>query len=151
MGIATLLLLFIATPLVFSAPPGSRYNPGETLAPSCAPGDTNCTVIPPAKSGVNDDITEITALTVPLSVPQGGTGTSTIFSLGSLLFTGSGGVHNADNANLFWNDANNRLGIGTTTPQRPLDVAGTVGAIHIKGLGVLRRLRLVREPGQGRQ
>ncbi len=29
----------------FATPPGSAYNPGETLDPSCAPGDTNCTVI----------------------------------------------------------------------------------------------------------
>src|SRR3989344_6644389 len=28
----------------FAAPPGSPYTPGETLDPSCAPGDTNCTV-----------------------------------------------------------------------------------------------------------
>src|SRR3989338_1932208 len=28
----------------FATPPGSAYDPGETLDPSCAPGDTNCTV-----------------------------------------------------------------------------------------------------------
>jgi hypothetical protein len=29
---------------VVSAPPGSPYNKGETLEPTCAPGDANCTV-----------------------------------------------------------------------------------------------------------
>lgn len=29
---------------VFAAPPSSPYAPGETLNPSCAPGDTNCAV-----------------------------------------------------------------------------------------------------------
>src|SRR3989344_6674567 len=28
-------------------PPGSPYAPGETLDPSCAPGDANCTVSAP--------------------------------------------------------------------------------------------------------
>ena len=32
---------------VFAAPPGSVYTPGETLAPTCAPGDSNCTVTAP--------------------------------------------------------------------------------------------------------
>jgi|GEM_PF-6566122 len=32
---------------VFSAPPSTPYNPGETLDPNCSPGDTNCTVYPP--------------------------------------------------------------------------------------------------------
>src|SRR3989344_3709325 len=30
--------------VVFAAPPTSPYAPGETLEPTCAPGDTNCTV-----------------------------------------------------------------------------------------------------------
>lgn len=28
----------------FAAPPGSLYLPGETNAPTCAPGDANCDV-----------------------------------------------------------------------------------------------------------
>jgi len=61
------------------------YQPGETLNPACAPTDVNCGVIPPASSGVNTDITELDGLTTPLSVSQGGTGTST-FSIGDILF-----------------------------------------------------------------
>jgi hypothetical protein len=35
---------------------------------------------------------------------------------GSILFAGVGGALSQDNANLFWDDTNNRLGIGTNTP-----------------------------------
>lgn len=35
---------------------------------------------------------------------------------GSVLFVGAGGLLAQDNANLFWDDTNNRLGIGTSTP-----------------------------------
>ena len=35
---------------------------------------------------------------------------------GSVLFLGTSGVLAQDNSNLFWDDANNRLGIGHTSP-----------------------------------
>jgi hypothetical protein len=44
---------------------------------------------------------------------------------GSILFAGPGGLISQDNANFFWDDANNRLGIGTSTPQGSLDVNGS--------------------------
>jgi hypothetical protein len=43
----TFSLLFLslyAGAVVFATPPGSQYTPGETLDPTCAPGDTNCSV-----------------------------------------------------------------------------------------------------------
>lgn len=61
-----------------AAPPGSPYNLGETLQPTCAPGSANCTVVTPAASGANSDITSLSGLTTALSMPQGGTGLSTI-------------------------------------------------------------------------
>ncbi len=30
--------------IAYATPPGTAYDPGETLDPTCAPGDTNCTV-----------------------------------------------------------------------------------------------------------
>jgi hypothetical protein len=45
---------------------------------------------------------------------------------GSVLFTGSGGLISQDNANLFWDNANKRLGIGTATPGAKLDVRGDI-------------------------
>jgi hypothetical protein len=35
---------FYTAPFVFATPPTTPYSPGETLNPSCAPGDVNCTV-----------------------------------------------------------------------------------------------------------
>ena len=63
-GIATVVfsILFIFT-IVKGSPPGSPYNPGETLAPTCSPGDANCSVITPAISGDNADITSLSTLT----------------------------------------------------------------------------------------
>jgi hypothetical protein len=43
---------------------------------------------------------------------------------GSVLFS-NGTTIAQDNANLFWDDTNNRLGIGTATPANTLDVNGT--------------------------
>jgi hypothetical protein len=54
---------------------------------------------------------------------QGGTGTSTVFTTGSVVFAGASGVYTQDNANFFWDDSNNRLGLGTATPATRLHVA----------------------------
>lgn len=45
---------------------------------------------------------------------------------GSVTFGGPLGEIDEDNANLFYDDANNRLGIGTNAPTRTLDVNGTM-------------------------
>src|SRR5688500_16398166 len=44
---------------------------------------------------------------------------------GGVLFEGAGAVTTQDGANFFWDDANNRLGLGTSTPASRLDVNGT--------------------------
>jgi len=41
---------------------------------------------------------------------------------GSLVFGGTSNQLQQDNSNLFYDDSNNRLGIGTTTPGTPLDI-----------------------------
>lgn len=88
----------------------------------------------------NGDLTPTT--TIDIALPAGltitghtqfttATGTSVTttnlglngFSNGSLLFTTSSGRITQDNSNLFWDDANNRLGIGTTTPLNPIHVS----------------------------
>jgi hypothetical protein len=48
------------------------------------------------------------------------------FTEGSVLFRGAT-VITEDNDNLFYDDSNNRLGVGTKTPTVSLDVAGAVG------------------------
>jgi hypothetical protein len=47
------------------------------------------------------------------------------YTAGSVLFT-SGSAVTQDNANFFWDDTNNRLGIGTVTPGRALEVNGAI-------------------------
>lgn len=57
------------------------------------------------------------------------TGSASTFTQGSVLFAGATGALAQDNANFFWDDTNNRLGIGTTTPTLALDVRGRIGAL----------------------
>ena len=59
-----------------------------------------------------------------LGVTNGGTGTNTSFTTGSVVFAGASGVYTQDNANFFFDDANNYFGLGTSTPGTRLDVAG---------------------------
>lgn len=60
LGVAVVLLT--ATTL-FAAPPGSQYNPADTLNPSCAPGSTNCSVNISSSSTITigDDVVSGTA------------------------------------------------------------------------------------------
>jgi hypothetical protein len=65
-----------------------------------------------------------------LGVANGGTGTTTTFTSGSVVFAGASGVYSQKNSNLFWNNTDNRLGINTSTPSQALDV---VGAATVSG------------------
>jgi hypothetical protein len=83
--------------------------------------------------------------TITLSLPQDiATISSPTFSgltlssltPGSVLFAGSGGIISQDNSNLFWDNTNKRLGIGTSTPAGILHVAtGTVNALVVDNNG----------------
>jgi len=64
----------------------------------------------------------------------GGTFTLSSMTPGSVLFAGTGGLVSQKNTNLFWDNTNNRLGLGTTTPGNTLEVAGTVAATGVSGL-----------------
>lgn len=68
-----------------------------------------------------------------IGVGYGGTGTTTAFTPGSVIFAGASGVYSQDNVNLFWDDTNNRLGLGTLSPVVALDVTtGITGFNSIK-------------------
>ncbi len=47
---------------------------------------------------------------------------------GAILFAGTNGLISQDNNNLYWDDTNNRLGIGTNSPLYNLDVNGAIRA-----------------------
>jgi hypothetical protein len=68
-----------------------------------------------------------------LAVSRGGTGTGTAFTAGSVVFAGASGVYSQDNANLFWDDTNNRLGVGIATPTYSIQAYGTAPVIATGG------------------
>ena len=61
-------------------------------------------------------------VTGTLPVGNGGTGTATTFTTGSVVFAGASGVYSQNNAKFFWDNTNNRLGINTATPQNQLTI-----------------------------
>src|SRR3990167_9039568 len=72
-----------------------------------------------------------TSITVGATTLSGGTS-------GSVLFVGASSELQQDNANFFWDDTNNRFGIGTTSPTAKVHiVAGTlataVSAFYVSG------------------
>jgi hypothetical protein len=61
-------------------------------------------------------------VTGTLPVGNGGTGTATAFTSGSVVFAGASGVYTQDNAKFFWDNTNYRLGLNTATPQTTLTI-----------------------------
>lgn len=98
LSLFVLLALFIPT-LSFAAAPSGGYTTGATLDPDCSPGASDCTVNFNAEN-----------------LSSSSTAGSVMFSNGSNLA--------ADNTNLFWDNANNRLGIGTNSPDSTLELIG---------------------------
>jgi len=63
-----------------------------------------------------------TGVTGVLPVANGGTGTSTAFTTGSVIFAGASGTYTQNNAGFFWDNTNSRLGIGTSSPNKKLEI-----------------------------
>jgi len=61
-------------------------------------------------------------VTGTLPVGNGGTGTATAFTTGSVVFAGASGVYSQNNTKFFWDNTNNRLGINTASPQTQLTI-----------------------------
>ena len=55
---------------------------------------------------------------------------SASFTTGSVIFWGASSFAE-DNSNLFWDDTNNRLGIGTNTPLDTVHVVGNMDLVHV--------------------
>ena len=56
---------------------------------------------------------------------------------GSLFFAAKNGLPTEDNSQLFWNAANNRLGVGTNSPSDKLTVNGSVSSKGISNTGTI--------------
>lgn len=82
--------------------------------------------LPIANGGTGSTSTTYCSLTTnvtgTLPVGNGGTGTATAFTSGSVVFAGASGVYTQDNANFFWDDTNNRLGIGNASPNAKVHI-----------------------------
>lgn len=63
-------------------------------------------------------------VTGTLGVANGGTGYATGWSIGSVVFANTTSKLGEDNANFFWDDTNNFLGIGTNAPTGRLHITG---------------------------
>ena len=74
--------------------------------------------------GTLSGVSLTTQVSGTLPVANGGTGTATAFTAGSLVFAGTSGVYSQNNSNLFWNNTTARLGVGTAGPGVRLDVVG---------------------------
>jgi hypothetical protein len=88
--------------------------------------DTNTNIIWQYKKATNNAWTRVggsisSGVTGVLPVENGGTNAGE-FNAGSVVFAGTSGTYTQDNANLFWDDSNNRLGIGTSTPNYKLHI-----------------------------
>lgn len=67
---------------------------------------------------------------------------------GSVLFVGSGNL-TQDNANFFWDDTNNRLGIGNAAPDSPLHVSGSISPAAAANASVVTFAGTIVEAGSG--
>ncbi len=77
-----------------------------------------------------------TSLSLPVVPANGGTGTSTIFTTGSIIFAGASGVYTTDTVNLFYSDSLNRFAVGgTNTPLAVFTVVGGSSSVPTMSLG----------------
>jgi hypothetical protein len=83
------------------------------------------------------------------AVARGGTGTGTAFTQGSVTFAGVSGVYSQDNANLFWDASNHRLGIGTAAPLFALHVVGASSAANNTQTGSALAITDAATPAEG--
>lgn len=75
--------------------------------------------------GTLSNVSLTSQVTGTLPVSNGGTGTATAFTAGSVVFAGASGVYSQDNSNFFWDDTNNKLGVGNTNPGYAVDISSS--------------------------
>lgn len=103
---------------------GLLYAPTTSSVGDIAPGTSG---YPLVSTGVSSapayqQISLTSAVTNILPVANGGTGTNSAFTLGSVVFAGASGNYVQDNAQFFYDDTNNFLGLGTAAPNTRLAI-----------------------------
>jgi hypothetical protein len=101
-----------------TGPTGATGLQGVT-GPTGATGSTGATGAQGPTGSTGATGTSLTGSTGP----TGPTGTVSGFTAGSVIFASATGTLFQDNTGLFWDDANNRLGIGTNAPTVPLQIS----------------------------
>lgn len=104
---------------------------------------TAWTLIADAGAGTTGTLQQVTTngntTTQGISITAGGLSansiTNTSLTTGSVAFVGAAGLMTQDNANFFWDDTNNRLGLGTITPSSKLDIHGAGAMALFNGTG----------------
>lgn len=71
-----------------------------------------------------------------LATTNGGTGTATTFTTGSVPFAGASGVYSQDNTKLFWDNTNKRFGVGSASPDAALFVLGVTAGTGASSLRI---------------
>lgn len=99
---------------------GTSSNTASTLVERDSSGNFSAGTITASLTGNASTATSATNVTGTVAVANGGTGV-TSFTQGSVVYAGSSTL-TQDNANLFWDGSNQRLGIGTSSPISKLDI-----------------------------
>jgi hypothetical protein len=85
-------------------------------------------------NGVAQDLSADRSWTISTGLTVGTTPISS-GTIGRVLFEGTGNVLQ-QSSSLFWDSTNNRLGIGTSTPARALDIVKTIASGAIEGVKI---------------
>ena len=111
----------------------TNNNPGQI---SISGGNSITLNVDDDDNSISNEIQNLSLTGNNLSISGTGGNTITLpnFSgtVGSVLFANSDGTITQNNTQLFWNNTNTNLGVGTNTPQSSLDVSGSLATSIIK-------------------